>query len=852
MRKFASLLAAVLLLSALALATACEGSGGGDTGGNDTTGGDGSSQADGTAGTDTGTPPTGDVVTPPNCECGARVCGAHPDSANCPSTTCGTCSAGYACDEAFGQCVADACSCSGRECGAHPDAANCATVSCGDCAEGECNASGQCVTDCVKECGTRECGLDPVCELSCGTCAAGDVCNESGMCEACVPECGARECGVDPVCGQSCGTCDPGYNCEGGTCVEPVQAAGFGGFCLESNACHGDITATGDTATPTYPDCLDLMCETGECWGWWCTKACAPEKDEVNNVSGAPVPDGIEDADSTSTQCAGWAEGDAGGYDGPYRCVNLQQPAPGTQPVGYCMPGSDFRACGSNNDCPNGESCQVMLIAGALSTFCLQAPKNAKGIAEECNSNPLEGELGFCETDLCFGVGCTEFCVTDEDCATFTNGCDTTAGTCTDDPQIECASDADCSAWECNEDMKIFSNVDDTFDLCLGRNCFDNGGCHDSDFYCRLFGNFEDGMDPADFKWEPACEGRPAGSVDVGEVCDDDPEDNIEGPVCHSDFCISGHCSAFCTGDEDCATDLGQRCLIYEWPLDLDDDGTDDHSEPLGLCYTIDGVDADSAACRTQADCPDGSTCSVFQAGDYSPGEGGETYMSGVCKPDAEGALGYLEACGLEDTQICKGEGWLYQCFESNPDEGIPGYCSIACGSSADCPAGTFFDGTEVIGVCESLYYGYNGTDEDQTDDLFIAFCSPYDAATSKADCSADFTCEDEFEACLPNQILGGPTDVPVVEWLCLEAFDAENPRPTGQVGDACTDGTDCASLYCHNETDAENAGYCSQFCHTDDDCTADDMTCVQDVWFDRADDQYDMVVPNCQRAAAM
>jgi hypothetical protein len=838
MRTVQSILASALLVLSLTFAVACDSDSGG---GQDTTSTTDSGGADGSGSVD--------VVDGPNCACGARQCGAHPNTNDCPGVSCGSCGAGSSCDLTSGVCVADRCACGERVCGPHPDTTNCAGTSCGTCTTGVCTAAGLCI-DCVPECGTRECGLDPVCETSCGTCGTGETC-EDGVCTVCTPQCGTRQCGVDPVCGQSCGTCNAGENCVNGQCIVVVVNP-FGGYCLESNDCHGDVRSTGAAATPTYPDCLDLKCETGECWGWWCTQACTPEKDEVNNLTGAPTPDGVEDADSTSTQCDG-AANDA--FAGPFRCVNLAQPSPGSQPIAFCFAGSDFRRCTANSDCPTGESCQVMLIAGALTTFCLQQPKDAVGIAEDCNSSPLEGDVAFCETDLCFGIGCTEFCKVDEDCATYAPGRGCSGGTCADDPQIACTTNADCSAWTCVRDLPIFSNDPSLFDICLGRDCFDNAGCRDSDFYCRLFGNFEDGMDPADFMWTPACQKRPEGSVDVGEACDDDPNDNVEGPVCHSDFCISGYCSAFCTADDDCAMNLGQRCVVYEWPLDLDDDGEDDHFEPIGLCYTIGNVDASSPACASQGDCPAGTTCSIFQTGDYSRGMGGETDIGGVCKTDAAGDLGYFEACGLDDTQQCAGAGWLYQCFESNPNEGIPGYCSIACETSADCPAGNFFDGTPVKGVCETMYFGYNGTYDpadpsSRADDLFINFCRPEIGDSSLDDCSADFTCADANEACLPNQVLYGPTKAPVVEWLCFEAFDAENPRPTGQPGAACTDGRNCASLFCINETEAANAGYCSAFCNDNADCAGiTGATCVQDVWFDRAGDEFDLIVPNCQVA---
>ena len=79
--------------------------------------------------------------------------------------------------------------------------------------------------DCVPDCGSRECGLDPVCgRQSCGTCDDGFSCQDGECVEgACMPDCGTAECGLDPVCGtQDCGTCDDGFLCQSGKCVENV------------------------------------------------------------------------------------------------------------------------------------------------------------------------------------------------------------------------------------------------------------------------------------------------------------------------------------------------------------------------------------------------------------------------------------------------------------------------------------------------------------------------------------------------------------------------------------------------------------------------------------------------------
>lgn len=79
------------------------------------------------------------------------------------------------------------------------------------------------VSDAGAGCGCtgRECGLDG-CGNSCGSCVGGTTCNASGQCVAdCVPDCRGRECGVDPDCGMPCGstTCDDRNDCTIDSCT---------------------------------------------------------------------------------------------------------------------------------------------------------------------------------------------------------------------------------------------------------------------------------------------------------------------------------------------------------------------------------------------------------------------------------------------------------------------------------------------------------------------------------------------------------------------------------------------------------------------------------------------------------
>ena len=70
----------------------------------------------------------------------------------------------------------------------------------------------------AKDCSGLECGPDRVCGLSCGDCSAAQNC-VNGQCvqASCSPECGSRSCGLDPVCHTlSCGTCNaaPAATCS--------------------------------------------------------------------------------------------------------------------------------------------------------------------------------------------------------------------------------------------------------------------------------------------------------------------------------------------------------------------------------------------------------------------------------------------------------------------------------------------------------------------------------------------------------------------------------------------------------------------------------------------------------------
>jgi len=130
-------------------------------------------------------------------------------------------------------CNPDTCWNTGYECGNWSN--NCGgTLSCGSCSAGyACDSNGQCVVACTlstctslgKQCGNWSDGCGGI--LNCETCSSGYTCDSSGKCiSSCVPtNCInlGKQCGNwSDTCGGtlSCGICSSGYNCDSnGQCI---------------------------------------------------------------------------------------------------------------------------------------------------------------------------------------------------------------------------------------------------------------------------------------------------------------------------------------------------------------------------------------------------------------------------------------------------------------------------------------------------------------------------------------------------------------------------------------------------------------------------------------------------------
>jgi hypothetical protein len=842
-------LVAILATAAFGLfvVPACGGDSGGgesDTVGTDTNGGD-NVQPDG-------------ACTPActNDDGSARACG--PDGCG---GTCGTCAAGQTCD-ANGACTGEVCTpaCDGKVCG--PDGCE---GSCGSCATGQTCDNGQCV-NCTPACDGKTCGPDG-CGGTCGTCPTGQVCNAGGTCDVCTPACTGKACGPDG-CGGSCGTCDSGFTCDDVSGACKAAPVGLGGVCGPDAACPYPADTATDAEVQDWLACLNSQCADELCMypygdgNPFCSAMCTISKDQVNNTTGAAGSDGIEDADTPNNGCGGGTDGLVGAN---FRCVNISSnPA---QPIGICYPGTALNKCDSNDDCVPGEICHLTSVMGQFEKHCQTAIKGGvTEIAEPCNGDPNAGDVVFCANNWCFSIGCSAFCTADSQCQT-ANACQ--GGTCANNPAVTCTNDTDCSAWECHEDMQIFSDGG-TEDVCFPKTCLKESDCPDSAFYCRPF--IADTQD----KFEGSCTMKPANVVEFGEPCDENPDDNIPGPICVNPYmCLGGYCGGLCTADADCATDKDQKCaVIFEYDFDADEDGTTDALLPLWGCQTFPGAAGD---CDIPADCADGKTCSWaefgFAAGQFS--------LSGTCVDEnaaaattgtlcsnavyditADGTdvtLNTSESVASCQTGLCLG---MLQGYNETYTQLLSyGLCSETCNTRTDCPETVTVEGTVFKTVCRALLWSQNGTLENANDDLFLPVCWTVGDTNTLTDCSADrYTCG-EGEACNPFVIASTPDKPGSVDWVCLATYNGTialggecNPNPPLTVGNppAAYEGPYCATDVCLPDVQKDK-GYCSKFCTTDADCTAlgADFVCHNYPYVNRVDDANDVYVPRCQKAAS-
>ncbi|MBM4346461.1 MAG: hypothetical protein FJ100_24050, partial [Deltaproteobacteria bacterium] len=525
----------------------------------------------------------------------------------------------------------------------------------------------------------------------------------------CCADKGAK-CGYVPGCTNSCGGCPSGEKCDTTpnsktiyTCIKSAPAKPLkknGEACGPNAECVVPPGNASDAVQQEYYQCLNNQCEGGRCIFGVCTSQCKIAVDVKNNATGEKVEngDGIEDPDSQPSDCSGFVDGPAGKE---FKCVQWFSPASPNQ-VYFCAPGTNFSPCKASADCKNGEVCSYRFVRGAYVSVCAPAYKEADGkpaqasVGGYCNSNPKTGAVATCKNNFCGGAGCIEFCKSDDDCVTDVGACK--AGKCPNGDA--CAKDAECSAWMCKKDSKVFGPDQPAVDVCLPKSCYLDEDCKNPAYYCLTQYNgvkSQDGdpdpKDPAKVKmpsWEEsACVKKAPNTAKKGEPCDDFPnDDDVTLKPCENKYwCVNATCSGHCKADKDCPSN--SKCGVFEIPLDTSDpqDKKYDVFTGLKVCTPMPGA---TNACLGQSDCKaeaKAKYCRPYEIELPKPATGTADYkytISGLCIEPEQGFGDPGAQCGPSNGKSCKSG----ICLGTQDNEGktLPGWCTDFCNAKGDCP----------------------------------------------------------------------------------------------------------------------------------------------------------------------
>ena len=231
--------------------------------------------SDGCGGTCPDNCPRGEICNPGRCRCeGETECQTNDD---CPQ--------GYWCDRTVWSCKPIECipNCTGKCCGSDGcdgtcpnncpagyecnwNACSCESVSCqtnADCRMTQCCKRDTCVE---MNCGTFECGPDPVCDKECGPCPAGETCN-NGACrgggQLCPP---GQDC-IDISGGGYLGCIIPPNTVPPDNqtgCAQDYCDGNFGCHCMNQN-CSDSVCIENCGTCPADLMCVELIVDS--LWG---------------------------------------------------------------------------------------------------------------------------------------------------------------------------------------------------------------------------------------------------------------------------------------------------------------------------------------------------------------------------------------------------------------------------------------------------------------------------------------------------------------------------------------------------------------------------------------------------------
>ncbi len=651
----------------------------------------------------------------------------------------------------------------------------------------------------------------------------------------CVTQCYGHPCG-DDGCGGSCGTCPSGTQCatDGSQCLLMSVQIAFGGGCGPTEDCSPTVAISwlpgSGVANPSWPGCQDDQCREGPCVSGVCSRWCSLTRDIVQNGTGIPGTDGIDDDDAPAGDCQGAL---ADRFPGAWACVEEELAAGPGGARGRCLPRSSFTPCDDGTPCPSGEACGYVKVRGNREARCLAATPGGGLLADPCGWDPGLGQARRCLAWNCSTRGCSAPCANDGACVTDAVQCDSASGTCRDGG-ASCATDADCSAWSCSTGVLI-ADPSGLYAACAPKACRIDQDCRDPAFYCLA----DVAQMIASAAGDPPgrCQRRLAGGAGEGQPCNTAAGDGRPVVPCSNEaYCFDGRCGALCTEDADCGA--GQRCGLREFPTDANGDGKIDVNLRVPLCLTS----GDPApACLVASDCAADAACTA-----YVPATADPTRVDLLCMAPPTDAQPVGTACGAAAFgATCRSRA----CLLEDATDGVPGICSEPCRTRADCPDSSSFGSSTVRWTCEALPFSAAGT-RVNTDDLWASWCVPVPGDSSLAPCDDTPVCANLDEYCRAAVRTGVPGGIDEVRWFCV--------KPTGGAapGQPCTpskDGSDCATGLCEPSA-LSGVGFCSLGCRTDADCglvAGWGAVCAPRVVVPRSDPTASLSIPICRQVTS-
>ncbi|MDP6945536.1 MAG: hypothetical protein QF464_15415, partial [Myxococcota bacterium] len=216
----------------------------------------------------------------------------------------------------------------------------------------------------------------------------------------------------------------------------------------------------------------------------------------------------------------------------------------------------------------------------------------------------------------------------------------------------------------------------------------------------------------------------------------------------------------------------------------------------------------------------------------HVPGDEGTLTLAGYCH-DSDPEWGTLgQSCGAPSAEVERCESF---CLGANEASDIPGFCTQPCESHTDCPTSDI-SGTPYTFRCQTYVYAYGLDAVGVEDNIFLGLCVPNTPDSSGEDCSADFTCADETEACTAISVNFGPDYAAGTDYICLDTTNGGSYTPTGELGDTCNPNAaldECKTMYCLADATGLG-GHCTAPCDPNDDQCGPGMVCQEDVLFPR------------------